>query len=813
MGVMVLSHLKLATQFASLGYSVFPLYRGRNNTKLKPYGWAKNQVVDPDKVDKVIAATDQVDEVQVWPELIKRKYKSEIVGFGVLGSGCVIIDLDVKGNKNGFEEFDQLKTAYNIPSPTMVTVTKSGGLHVFYKKPKQYKDFQLKTLSGIQVGTTKYPSIDLRGDGGFVIGPDMLVDNLSDVSLGLYGTKGVVPISELPEFPAKLLLNWLRPTSEIDAENLMWSGNDDDDYKALIRRGQIPNHVPKGARNESFFVFINVLKSKGVPPDVTKHMCLELAKRVEEPETLAGSVSIDEIIKKVYIINKDNPYDVAVDLLNIGLFQVTGQATTLRYVILEDNPYIASKSLHDEMSMKTLLLKYQKSYKNEKGKDATLNPINVVTKLIGNENRVDMLGFRPNAGEVFSLHDDPGSKRFLNTFRPLIISHKVEDLDDTIWDEFMLLISRLFGPDGSEGYQLGLDFVSWLVQKPEVKPSIAPFIMSQNRGVGKSLFFNVLIQIMGTSKDGERQARLLKLDEITGRFFNPSGCAVNLIDEVQFAVHRDTRKESTAFWRHLKNLITAETVPVEIKGGATYQCPNSAAVALAGNFGSYFPIEEFDRRLWIIDNNPPLLQMGTVDKLFALVKSTSMGIDDRQRLISTLRYKLKMRKIELDLGSIRAPMTDTKRELYENSLTDLEEWFVTHFSDTGNVFAFTPVISQSAVAYVYDQSGRSSNESVLNLFRDLKRKGYLRPIKTKKTPGLSRQFTVMTVGLDGSLFQATRREILYTTREHGEFDDKDSTLVIELYGQNCATIQRHKQQRMAQTLGTRKIKGDALLNG
>ena len=785
--------IEIAIQFAKSGFFVFPLYKGRNGMRLKPYGWARNNVIDPTKIDKAIPATTEESDILQWIHKIKTHYKSEVIGFGVLGIGCVILDLDVKGDKKGISEFSKLIDDYKIPKTPMITVSKSGGLHLYYRKPNKFRDAQLKTLSGVKIDGREYSSIDLRGDGGFVVGPDVMVEDLQTVAKGRYGMIGLTPIDQLPELPERVMASWIRPQSGSDLDNMISQHPEESDFKSLIRRGIIPEFIPKGARNESFFIFIGVLKSKGTPIEVTRRMCQELAKRVENPETLSGSVDLDTMVNKAYTLTPDNPYDVAVDLIDRGLFQVTGYKSSLHYVILEENPYIASRGLHDESSMKTLLLRYQKPQLNDKDKIVQFNPMTHIMKVLGDENRVDLLGFKPNAGEVFTLHDDPGSKRFLNTYRPILVQSAPNDLNEEIWKEFEILVERLFGHRDSEEYKMGMDFISWLIQMPEIKPAIAPFIMSVNRGVGKSLFFNTLIAIMGTAKNGERQARLVKLDEITGRFFDPSGCIVNLIDEVQFPVHRDTRRESTSFWRHLKNLITAETVSVEIKGGATYQIPNSAAVALAGNFGSYFPIEEFDRRLWIVDANPAQLELGTVDRLFDLVRRSSLDPDDRNRYVSTLRYKLKHHKIANDLAVMRAPMTATKQEMYENSLTDLEEWFVTHFKDPGNVFAYTPVVSSSAIYYVYEQSGRIMADNQ-TFFRDLKRKGYIRPIKLKSEVSTSRQFTVSMVGLDGSLFKSDKREVLYTTRNPGALDNVESEKIVEMFRQNCATIIRYKQQ-------------------
>lgn len=805
-----MSTIEIAMQFASLGYFVFPLYKNSKGEVQKPYGWARN-VVTPDKEPKAIPATNDPSQVSNWPTEVKNKYKKQVSGFGVLGLEVVILDLDVKGEKTGFADFTALAKEYTIPKPTMITKSKSGGLHLFYKKPSKYSDQPIKTFSGLRINDIEYSGIDVRGDGGFVVGPEMLVEDLNTVELGSYGMTGLIAPGALPEFPPKLMPYVIKSHTESDLDNMTLVMADETDYRTFIRRGEIPPYIPKGARNDSFYVFVNVLRSKGISIDTTRIMCQQMTERVGEPETLDDSVDIEQLLQRIYDVKEEiDPKKVAADLIQRGLFQITGYKSTLHYSILEDNPYIVSKGLHDETAMKTLLLKYQKPYLKENGKEVQLNPIQVITKIIGNENRVDMIGFKPNAGEVFSLHDEPGSKRFLNTYRPLVIQHEAKDLNMAIWDEFQLLLSRLFGEPDSSEYLLGLDYICWLVQCPEIKPSIAPFIISTNRGVGKSLMFNVLMSIMGTTKTGEHQARMVKLDELTGRFFNPSGCLVNLIDEVQFPVHSGMRKESSAFWRHLKTLITSETISVEIKGGITYQCPNTAAIALAGNAGQYFPIEEFDRRLWVIDSNPPLLKNGEVDNLFDLVKRSRLNLEDRSRSISTLRYMLKNYKIQNNLASIRAPMTAAKQELYENGLTDIEEWFVTHFSNPGNVFANTPIVSQSAVSYVFSMSPLANDKDSLTFFRSLKRKGHLRPIRVSKTVSSSKQFTVPTIGLDGSLIKSGLREVLYTTRDHHSFDAEDTTKILEQFHQNCITIQRFRTQQAQRVV---KVSGDELLKG
>lgn len=789
--------VEIASLFATFGFQVFPLYKLGSKSNLKPYGWAKNDTVAPENKDKVIPATGDLAVIQSWPELIRDKYNNaEISGFGILGEGCLIIDIDTKGEVNGLDSFVRMMSLHNIPKPQMITTSKSGGMHAFYKRSARCQDLHVKTLAGVQIDGIKFDGVDLRGNTGFVVGPNELGDGKPTPVMGKYIGYKPQPISELPEFPDKIVLQWTRDALKSEIDNLLFDAPDMDDYRAKIRRGIIPDFIPMGARNDAFYLFTNVLKSRGVPRDAAREMLLMMSKNVENPESFDASVNIDELLDRTYVINKENPYDIAVDLINLGLTQLTNYKSKLHYVILEDNPYIQSRVPHDESTMKSLLAGFQKQMQTASGKEKIVNPMEVVVRIIKDENRADTIGFKPNAGTIFSLHDDPGSTRYLNTYKPIPIIRDEYGLDFSIWDEFTEIVSRIFGPRTSDEYQLGLDFIAWLVQKPHIKPSIAPFIMSHNRGVGKSLFFNTVIHILGTSKAGNRQGRLTKLDELQGRFFDPSGCILNLIDEVQFPVHKDTRKESVTFWRHLKNLITAEVISVEIKGGSTYQVPNSAAMILAGNTGSHFPIEEMDRRLWIIDANPPQLERGVADRLFNITKGVGLGPDERINLISALRYKLHKHKIKNDLDMIRAPMTDVKRDIFMNSLTDIEEWFVSHFENVDNLFAASPVISESAFTYVAETSdrlvGTRWRENVNGLFRDLKRRGFLRPIRAKSSNNVSRNLIVPRIGSDGQLYQHDRREVLYTTREHGKFDSVDNGVITQAFMRNAHTIKIFK---------------------
>ena len=82
----------------------------------------------------------------------------------VLGrdANLFVVDLDVKGNENGLEALAALG---ELPD-TLVVSTPSGGYHLYFEQPP------------VEVGTVRNsvrklgPGIDIRGEGGFVVGPE-----------------------------------------------------------------------------------------------------------------------------------------------------------------------------------------------------------------------------------------------------------------------------------------------------------------------------------------------------------------------------------------------------------------------------------------------------------------------------------------------------------------------------------------------------------------------------------------------------------------------------------------------------------------
>jgi hypothetical protein len=611
--------------------------------------------------------------------------------------------------------------------------------------------------------------------------------------IGQYAIIKGGPESTLSELPDDLV-SALSSTSFADPlDNLMGSAAeiDETDVIEVLKRGELPKFLPRGARNQGFYVFINGLRNKGIAATTAKSYVDKLIEVTEDREDLHESVNVDDMIKRIYEVDVNNPYDVAKDLINRGLYRVTGHGNKIKYVIFNENPYYSSIGYHDLTSMKQLMDRFSRTVPLANGKERLLNPAELLDKLMDTSREVDIASFKPGAPEIF-YSSEMGGKRFLNVWRDVRKIVTPTNIDTEAWDQFRFVVSRIFGPEGSPEYQFGLDLPAWLIQHPGIKPVVVPFIQSSFRGVGKSCYMNALRHVMSITKDGINQARSVKLEEIGARFFNPNGASLLMLDEVQFATHRNMRQEATSFWKHLKTLITAPVISVEIKGGGTFEMPCISGMIMAGNSGNHFPIEEADRRIWIIDNSPPILARGLADKLFDL-ESANVPQAVKLRTANAIRHGLANHKIHHDLSDMRAPMNDIKREMFLSGLTDLEEWFITHFENPENLGARSPVVTQEMVVYVLETSERMMNskwrENPEEAIRELKKRGMMRSIRTKGSATLTRQLTGFpNISNHGVHYTDKIRAAVYTTRDHGLYNEEDNTMLKQCLANNVESI-------------------------
>jgi hypothetical protein len=128
-------------------------------------------------------------------------------------SGLVVVDLDCKGDADGFANWAQLMADQSVAyAPTRCVVTPSGGLHLYFRHPG----------AGTRIGQRPLgPGVDVRADGGFVVAPP------SVTATGRYELDVDAPLAPLPPPLLELLI---RPAATVTEPV------DDTDPYAELRR-------------------------------------------------------------------------------------------------------------------------------------------------------------------------------------------------------------------------------------------------------------------------------------------------------------------------------------------------------------------------------------------------------------------------------------------------------------------------------------------------------------------------------------------------------------------------------------------------
>lgn len=134
-----------ALAWAARGFRVFPLHVGAKEPVHK--GWTEWATSDP-----ALVAT-------LWTDASTGEARE--YNIGVLTNDMVVVDVDVKNGKNGKASFQAL----GLPQDTLVVLSPSGGLHVYYSGPN-------KSLSAGALGD----GLDIRSYHGYVIAPGSELD-------------------------------------------------------------------------------------------------------------------------------------------------------------------------------------------------------------------------------------------------------------------------------------------------------------------------------------------------------------------------------------------------------------------------------------------------------------------------------------------------------------------------------------------------------------------------------------------------------------------------------------------------------------
>ena len=161
-----------AKQLAAEGFYIFPI---EPNKKAPPAiaGWQK-------------AATRDLQTIeQWWTDNPEYNIGISTDQYGdVDGGALLVVDIDVKGNKDGFSSLLSLELEGRSLPETRSHATPTGGRHLFYRVRTPVR--QGANILG--------PGVDVRSKGGYIVGAGSTVEH------GSYTVHSVEPVADAPDW-------------------------------------------------------------------------------------------------------------------------------------------------------------------------------------------------------------------------------------------------------------------------------------------------------------------------------------------------------------------------------------------------------------------------------------------------------------------------------------------------------------------------------------------------------------------------------------------------------------------------------------
>ena len=176
-------------------------------------------------------------------------------------SGLVIVDVDVKNGAKGRESIQSIHGM----TPTLTVRTPSGGWHLYYCAPQE----QL-----VRCRTGLLPGIDIKADGGYVVGPGSAIDGQA-----YEWADAEAHMAALPEAVIKLMANGHKSAAEA---------------KGAL---DVPEKIAEGGRNETLTRLAGAMRAKGMAAEeIAAALKAANTRRCEPPlpdeevEAIAASI-------------------------------------------------------------------------------------------------------------------------------------------------------------------------------------------------------------------------------------------------------------------------------------------------------------------------------------------------------------------------------------------------------------------------------------------------------------------------------------------------------------------------------------------
>jgi hypothetical protein len=721
--------------------------------------WQTRATVDSQELHKLIQEASQ--SVQYFIDRGIANEADRVCDFIVVPpKRFVIIDIDNKGGKDGSGSWAKLLDALGEDrvEPTVVTRTKSGGFHYYFRSDSDY----VKSVANF----AGYTGVDVRGQRGHVVLP-YRIGGFDTWKPGEYVLIQGDPRNELPIFKVTKLSR-----ANVDTEEQLWL----QDIKESIAKLAPIDSIPAGARDTVLWDAACIMYRKGIKRERADEYIITLAEACE----LTDDMTLDQCkilasqkVERVYKHDRKivTVIDFERELALGGLVRIANDGPSKYFFEypnlfkLDSNCVYSKEALADTFKGIRIVV--------DDGDQQKIRGGDELFKRYVPEQTVYNLGFYPDAS-VKIFRDNVSGQTHYNTYEPgFTVESATEALNGEDYFPLFVEFLQFLHP---EKWEELLNRIAWTIQFPQLKMVSLAVYVSPTHGVGK----DVLCDIHGLLL-GRKHYRLFNsLEDLVGRFNDFSDVLLVNIAEAQMGKGLAARNKATELRGLIKNFITASNLKSERKNiQASWRASFTNFIMTANDFNPSM-LEYGDRRheIFIFPSTKKLDQ----DKFGALADlSKPQNFNNNsypKGKLASIWLGLKKHKINKRYHVESANEDADKQKIFDLGVTPVQAWLMTELPDV-----FSKDFAVWFVSNFYPQRDRIKPvEEIEYFFSECKH--HIQPVRNNKGATSQRMSLTKLHRLsmaDGRLVDLQKRSVpkgpnyyqyLYTVRNHGVYDDR-----------------------------------------
>lgn len=621
-----------AIALAKKGFRVFPVVAGGKMPTIKDW---------PEE-----ASSDEKVTTQRWTEPKSEQPSNFNIGIATgpyKGGYLIVLDIDIKKNKDGFKSLEELEKKYGKLPETLTVETASGGQHRYFLS----KNLSRNTCEKLGKG------LDTRGKRGYVLGPGSKIGNKSYKVVGKFREPAPMPewmetlLGKTNEAP---LSKTTAPAVELDTEGNIQRAIFYLEYEAA------PAIEGEGGDHQTFKVAAAV-KDYGI----SEEKCWELMCD-HWNNTCSPPWDVEDLRRKVrnayaYGSNAPGAASPEADFSKVPVNDDEGALPPVKklnqnhaFVITGGGHHILWETVDHEGRFKLEHLSETAFHAKEKAN------LMVVGDKIRHVSRLWMES--PYRRSYDGLCFAPQRKvpdRFYNlwrgfSFEPADCSKEEAAKRISYWLDH--IYSNVCRDDEALAKWL-LGYFAHMIQRPWEKPQTA-IVLRGGKGVGK----NIAIECVGNLLNGHYMLTSNKRYLVGNFNSHLESLLMFVLDEAFWSGDKNAEGQ-------LKDLITGRKHVIEIKGKEPYEVDNLVRVVIIGNEEWLVPASGDERRFCIFDVGSKRQQ--NTQYFGAMRRQMTEG-----GYSALLRYLMEYDLSDVDVNV--APKTEALLDQKIYSLTPEEAW-------------------------------------------------------------------------------------------------------------------------------------------